>query len=214
MFALCHIIICDALCLKNSSWFHCHYFLSCVQRFASSSVVAILQFHLENWPGFGMTINPANKAVYINPAREPDMNFIKFLTWTYNEYSCFYQHLRTSDISTFTPTKALSHHGLSQAAHKELSDRKKRVHLWHGMDLIPAFGLICLALRVIANSETLKSMHPKSDQHFTGVVSNKPIPVSVCLTPDLIQGNAPSLTCDWVLQALNRKIDCLTKYLF
>ncbi|KAI1237591.1 hypothetical protein IHE44_0013672 [Lamprotornis superbus] len=29
------------------------------------------------------------------------------------------------DIST-SPTKALSHHGLSQAAHKELSDRKKR----------------------------------------------------------------------------------------
>lgn len=89
MFTLCHITICDALCLKNSSWFHCHYFLSCVQRFASSSVMAILQFHLENWPGFGMTINPANKAVYINPAREPVMNFIKFLTWTYNEYSWF-----------------------------------------------------------------------------------------------------------------------------
>lgn len=89
MFTLCHIIICDALCLKNSSWFHCHYFLSCVERFASSSVMAILQFHLENWPGFGMTINPANKAVYINPAREPDMNFIKFLSWTYNEYSWF-----------------------------------------------------------------------------------------------------------------------------
>lgn len=89
MFTLCHIIICDALCLKNSSWFHCHYFLSCVQRFASSSVMAILQFHLENWPGFGMTINPANKAVYINPAREPDMNFIKFLTWTCNEYNWF-----------------------------------------------------------------------------------------------------------------------------
>lgn len=31
--------------------------------------VAILQFHLESWPGFGMTINPANKAVYINPAK-------------------------------------------------------------------------------------------------------------------------------------------------
>lgn len=89
MFTLCHIIICDALCLKNSSWFHCHYFLSCVQRFASSSVMAILQFHLENWPGFGMTINPANKAVYINPAREPDMNFTNFLTWTYSEYSWF-----------------------------------------------------------------------------------------------------------------------------
>lgn len=41
--------------------------------------MAILQFHLENWPGFGMTINPANKAVYINPAREPDINFIKYL---------------------------------------------------------------------------------------------------------------------------------------
>lgn len=41
----------------------------------------------------------------------------------------FYQHLLTSDISTFSPTKALSHHGLSQAAHKELSDRKKRVRL-------------------------------------------------------------------------------------
>uniref|UniRef100_A0A8D2HHV3 MOK protein kinase n=1 Tax=Urocitellus parryii TaxID=9999 RepID=A0A8D2HHV3_UROPR len=33
------------------------------------SGVATLQFHLENWPGLGMTISPANKAVYINPAR-------------------------------------------------------------------------------------------------------------------------------------------------
>lgn len=91
--------------------------------------MAILQFHLENWPGFGMTINPANKAVYINPAREPDMNFIKFLTSTYNDTVDFYQPLFiTSDTSTFSPTKALGqHHDLRHAAHKELSDRKKCV---------------------------------------------------------------------------------------
>lgn len=72
----------------------------------------------------------------------------------------FYQHLLTSDIST-SPTKALSLHGLSQAAHKELSDRKKGVHLYHEMDLIPAFGLIYLALGVIVNRETLKIIHQK-----------------------------------------------------
>lgn len=69
----------------------------------------------------------------------------------------FYQHLLTSDIST-SPTKALSHHGLSQAAHKELSDRKKRVRLYHGMDLI---GFIYLVLGVIVNRETLKIIHHK-----------------------------------------------------
>lgn len=35
----------------------------------SASGVATLQCHLENWPGLGMTISPANKAVYINPAK-------------------------------------------------------------------------------------------------------------------------------------------------
>jgi hypothetical protein len=35
----------------------------------SGGGVATLQSHLENWPGLGMTINPANKAAYINPAR-------------------------------------------------------------------------------------------------------------------------------------------------
>lgn len=126
----------------------------------------------------------------------------------------FYQHLLTSYISTFSPTKALSHHGLSQAAHRELSVRKKCVRLWHRMDLIPAFGLIYLALGVIVKCETLKVIHQKSDQHFTGVVTNKPIPVSICLTPDLIQGNASPLICDWVLQALNIKIHHLNNFFF
>lgn len=31
--------------------------------------VATLQFHLEKWPGLGLTVNPANKAVSINPAK-------------------------------------------------------------------------------------------------------------------------------------------------
>lgn len=106
----------------------------------------------------------------------------------------FYQHLLTSDIST-SPTTALSHHGLSQAAHKELSDRKKRERLYHEMDLIPAFGLIYLALGVIVNCETLKIIHQKKrSAFFWGGV--KPIPVSICLTSDLIQGNTPSLICD------------------
>lgn len=213
MFTLCHIIICDALCLKNSSWFHCHYFLSCVQRFASSSVMAILQFHLENWPGFGMTINPANKAVYINPAREPDMNFIKFLTWTYNEYNWF-----LPTLAYFRHQHFLSYKGSkpprSQPSSTQRALSQEEMCVWHGMDLIPAFGLIYLALGVIVNCETLKIIHQRSDQHFTGVVTNKPIPVSICLTPDLIQGNTPSLICDWVLQALNRKTDHLNKYLF
>lgn len=47
------------------------------------------------------------------------------------------------------------------------------------MDLVPAFGLIYLALGVIVNSETLKIIHQKSDQHLTGVLSKKPIPVSM-----------------------------------
>lgn len=41
--------------------------------------MAILQFHLENWPGFGMAKHPANKAVYINPARECNIYFAKHL---------------------------------------------------------------------------------------------------------------------------------------
>lgn len=45
-------------------------------------------------------------------------------------------------------------------------------------------------------------------------MTNKPIPVSICLTPDLIQGNASSLICDWVLQALNIKIDHLNNFSF
>lgn len=80
---------------------------------------------------------------------------------------------------------------VSAKQHTELSGRNVCVY-----DLIPAFGLICLALGVIVNCETLKIIHQRSDQHFTRVVTNKAIPVSVCLTPDLIQGNAPSLICD------------------
>lgn len=79
----------------------------------------------------------------------------------------FYQHLLiTSDISTFSPTKALGHHDLSQAAHKELSDSKKCVRLWHGMDLIPAFGLIYLALGSHSELWNFKNHAPKKWSAF------------------------------------------------
>lgn len=198
MFTLCHIIICDALCLKNSSWLHCHYFLSCVQRFASSSVMAILQFHLENWPGFGMTINPANKAVYINPAREPDMNFIKFLTSTYNEYSWFLPTL----VYYFRHQHLPSYKGSKPAPRSQASSAQRALRqeemcaLWHGMDLIPAFGLIYLALGVIVNSETLIIIHQKSEQHFTGVVSKKSVAISMFDTwPDT---GKHFISCMWL----------------
>lgn len=42
---------------------------ACPGEPGSSSAAATLQFHLENWPGLGMTTSPVNKAVYINPAR-------------------------------------------------------------------------------------------------------------------------------------------------
>lgn len=47
------------------------------------------------------------------------------------------------------------------------------------MDLIPAFGLIYLALGVTVNSETLIIIHQTSEQHFTGVVSKKSIAISM-----------------------------------
>lgn len=48
--------------------------------------MAILQFHLENWPGFGMAKHPANKAVYINPARESNIYFAKHFMFA--DFSC------------------------------------------------------------------------------------------------------------------------------
>lgn len=42
---------------------------TCPGEPGSGSAAATLQSHLENWPGLGMATSPANKAVYINPAR-------------------------------------------------------------------------------------------------------------------------------------------------
>lgn len=67
--------------LQRSSWLRCpRYLQSHASGSLSSTGVATLQFHLENWPGLGMTISPANKAVYINPARHRAVEKVPVLT--------------------------------------------------------------------------------------------------------------------------------------